>query len=71
MTPALLVYLVTYLMIASIGGILLVYNVNTRRGPERANSVHWIRITLLFVPVVQGLVLGQQLSYLTHYPPRT
>lgn len=72
MTSAVLVlfYLVAYLMIASIGGILLVYNLNTRRGPERPNSVHWIRIALLFVPVVQALVLGQQLSYLTHYKPR-
>ena len=70
MSLALLICLVTYLMIATIGGILLVYNLNTRRGPERADSVHWVRIILLFVPVVQGLILGQQLSYLTHYPPR-
>ena len=64
-------FLIFYFMIGTLGGVLLVYNLNTRRGPERSDAVHWVRMGLLFVPIVQGLILGQQLSYLTTWPQRS
>lgn len=62
--------LVFYALIATVGGGMLVYNLFTRRGPERSDTAHWIRLCLLFVPVIQGWIFGQQLAYLMHATPR-
>lgn len=63
-------FLVTYILIATLGGAITVYNIVTGRGPEREDMVHWIRLGLLFVPVVQGMIFGQQLAYLMYHKPR-